>query len=66
MELIPSHREALIGKLEEREKDLSIAKSCLEKHKERDIAPHFEIDIFLIQCEIKLIKKSLIENQIDY
>ena len=66
MELTPKHRQALIDKMLETMKELAITKKCLEEFSERDIAGYFDMDCFIQQQTIELIKRSLIQNEIDY
>ena len=66
MELQPKHRQALIDKLLETMKALDITKQCLEKHMDRDISGYFDMDCFIQEQTIELIKRSLIQNEIDY
>lgn len=66
MELTREHRRALMSKLEDAKKELDTCKACLEKHKNADIAPFFEMDVFIQQQTIALITNSLINNDIDF
>jgi hypothetical protein len=76
MELLKEHRQSLLNELEKAKYDLELQKLCLSKEiskernnlsdKKSDLVEWFEIACFLAQERIKLIEKSLIENQIDY
>jgi hypothetical protein len=66
MELTREHRRALMAKLEDAKMELNTSKACLEKHKDAEIAPFFEMDCFIQQQTIALITNSLIDNHIDF
>lgn len=66
MELTKNHREALINELEKAQQDAEIQEACMIKQGEDDMAKWFEISLFLATERIKLIKKSLTDNYIDY
>lgn len=67
MELREKHRESLLEELEKTTADykeyvlLRNSDNC-----DKDMEEYFEIRIFLAWERIELIKKSLIDNQIDY
>ena len=76
MELLKEHRQSLLNELEKAKADLELQKKCLHKEESKravslsdtnsDLLEWFEISCFLAQERIKLIEKSLIENEIDY
>lgn len=66
MELNKNHRQALLDELQKAKEDLSIQKKCLNKEEGESLINWFEISMFLAQERIKLIEKSLIENEIDF
>jgi hypothetical protein len=59
MELNKHHRESLLFELQKAKENLELEKVCLSKEE-------FEIQCFLSMERIRLIEKSLIENEIDY
>lgn len=76
MELLKEHRQSLLNELEKAKADLELQTKCLHKEESKrvvnlsdtnnDLYEWFEIACFLATERIKLIEKSLIENQIDY
>lgn len=76
MELNKHHRESLLFELQKAKENLELEKVCLSKEEtkrgvnlsdtKRDDCELFEIQCFLSMERIRLIEKSLIENEIDY
>ena len=66
MELNKQHRECLIDELNKAKEDLDLQKECLLKSKDDHLKERWEIHIFLAQERVKLIEKSLIDNEIDF
>lgn len=70
MELTRNHRTYLLDRLDNAKQQLDITKSLLLKKEDEDVTDNvkglWEIDSFLLQAQIELIEKSLIENDIDY
>ena len=69
MKLRKTHRQAFLSELAKANEDLSSNNRCLIDCVEKEqfaLARLFEVSIFLIQERIKLIEKSLIENEIDF
>jgi hypothetical protein len=50
----------------EKIKDVDTVRKCIAKHKERDVVLLFEMEEFILNNTIELIKKSLTDNEIDY
>lgn len=66
MELNRDHRQALLNELQKAKDDLYTQEQCLLNHEEESLINWLEISMFLAQERIKLIEKSLIENEIDF
>ena len=68
MQLLKSHREALLTELDKAQHDKSIQDCCFvkEQEKQSDLVEWFEISVFLAQQRINLIKQALTDNEIDY
>jgi hypothetical protein len=66
MKLQKTHRQALLSEFEKAKADLDTCRRCLLEDERTAIQQHFEIAIFLAQERIKLIKQSLIDNEIDF
>lgn len=69
-ELSPTQREALLERLEKVQIKIERVESIMEKPsivnvKKEDLTPFWEVDLFLWKAEEKLIKDSIINNQID-
>lgn len=60
MELTHNHRESLLNELEKAQKDAEIQRICINKQGKD------EMSLFLAEERIKLIKKSLTNNEIDF
>lgn len=67
MEINKSHRECLIHKLEETNKEIDLQKSILEKRTKENshIKEWTETELFLLERKKELIEKSLIENEFE-
>lgn len=65
MELTKNHREALLNELEKAQKDADLQETCMNKEKD-ELAQWFDVGFFLAQQRIGLIRKALIDNEIDY
>ena len=67
MKLNKTHREAFLLRLQKARKEYSMITEimCKDETKE-NVVSSYEVDSFLIQEEIELIEKSLINNDIDY
>ena len=65
MTLNKEHREALINELEKAKKNLLSEIEC-KPYSCKDLTHWYDIGIFLANEQIKLIEKSLIDNEIDY
>jgi hypothetical protein len=66
MLLSKQHREALLGELNKAKEDKELRQLCMKERKDDHLKEWWEIHIFLADERIKLIEKSLIENEIDY
>lgn len=72
MELNNEHRKSLLNELAKAKEELTLQNICLIKEQAKresdstDLVECFEVACFLAQERIKLIEKSLIENEIDY
>lgn len=66
MKLLKQHREVLLLKLEEKLHQMDIKKSLSNNRDNDEFINFTDIDIFLLEKEIELIKSSLINNEIDF
>jgi len=66
MKLNKQHREALLNELQKAKEDKELQEVCLNKRKDDHLIGWFEMHIFLAEQRIKLIEKSLIENEVDF
>jgi hypothetical protein len=66
MLLDSQHREALLGELNKAKEDKELRELCMKERKDDHLKGWWEIHIFLADERIKLIEKSLIENEIDF
>lgn len=66
MKINKNHRESLLNELQKATEDLSIQKKCFDKEEDESLKNWFEISMFLAQKKIKLIEKSIVENEINF
>lgn len=69
MELTKSHKEALLSELEKAQEDAKVQLKCHvseQKKGDSSMAEWFQISHFLAEQRIELIKKSIINSEIDY
>ena len=66
MTLTKVHREALLNELEKAEKKVELSNLVLSKNKDDGMNEWFEIGVFLSLQNLEIIKKSLIDNEIDF
>lgn len=66
MELNKNHRECLINDLDKAKEELDLQKAILNRAENDHLKEWNEIHIFLAEERIKLIERSLIENEIDF
>jgi hypothetical protein len=69
MELNTNHRQSLLSELEKAQQDAELQQSLLNKKEHKDfkgLIEWFEISHFLATKRIELIKKAIIESDIDY
>ena len=66
MTLNNNHREALLNELQKAKEDKELQELCLNKREDDHLIGWYEIHIFLAEQRIKLIEKSLIDNEIDF
>lgn len=66
MELNKNHRESLLNALEKAKEDKELAELCIQKRKDDHLSEWHDIRLFMAQQKIKLIEKSLIDNEIDF
>lgn len=69
-ELTPQQREALLDRLEKvqikiKRVEAGVAQPAKANDQKEELIPFWEIDLFLWRAEEKLIKDSIISNQID-
>lgn len=66
MQLNNNHRESLLNELQKTREEIDLGTTILNEH----ITEHFkdwqDIKMFLLQERVKLIEKSLIDNEIDF
>lgn len=69
MELTKNHKEALLNELEKAQKDADLQSKCLDGQQTKGditMSEWFEISHFLALQRIELIKKAIINSEIDY
>jgi hypothetical protein len=66
MELTKNHRKSLIYELEKATQNAELQLTCMNKEKDADLQQWFEMSLFLALERIKLIKKSLTDNEIEF
>ena len=66
MELEKQHRECLLNELQKAKDDKELQEFCMNNREDDHLTNWWEIHIFLAEQRIKLIEKSLIDNEIDY
>lgn len=70
MELNKHQRECFLEELKKAEHDLEIQQACIIKHSETNqndpVIHWFEMSAFLSGDRIRVIKKALIDNDIDF
>jgi len=66
MQLEKQHRECLINELQKAKEDKELNQSLLTNKESLNLTSWWEIHIFLAEQRIKLIEKSLIDNEIDF
>lgn len=66
MQLTKQHREALLNELNKVKEDKELQELCLKERESDNLSRWTEIHIFLAEQRIKLIEKSLIDNEIDF
>jgi len=66
MQLNNNHRESLLNELKKAKEDKELQEISLSKEEFEHLKNWFEIDLFLAEQRIKLIEKSLIDNEIDF
>ena len=66
MTLTKLHREALLNELEKAEKKVELSNLVLSKKTDEGMNEWFEIGVFLSLQNLEIIKKSLIDNEIDF
>lgn len=66
MQLEKQHRECLINELQKAKEDKELNQSLLTNKESLNLTSWWEIHIFLVEQRIKLIEKSLIDNEIDF
>lgn len=60
------HREALLRELQSAQEDKALQELCLRERKDDHLVGWNEMSTFLADQRIKLIEKSLIDNEIDF
>jgi hypothetical protein len=70
MQLNNTHRESLLNELVKANEELKLARDVSNASNKEQFTEHFkdwqDIKMFLLQERVKLIEKSLIENEIDF
>ena len=66
MQLEKQHRECLINELQKAREDKENNENYLRTNKGDNLVGWWEIHIFLADEKIKLIERSLIDNEIDF
>lgn len=70
MQLNKNHRESLLTELEKVKEEIELGKSAQNTSNSEYYTEHFKdwqnIRLFLLQEKVKLIEKSLIDNEIDF
>jgi hypothetical protein len=66
MKLERQHREALLNELQKARAEKESQEFRLNRREDDEFVKWVEIDIFLADQRIKLIEKSLIDNEIDF
>jgi len=70
MQLNNNHRESLLNELKIAREEIDLATSITNSPNRECITEHFndwqDIRMFLLQERVKLIEKSLIDNEIDF
>jgi len=66
MQLTKQHRESLLSELQKAKEDKEFQQWSLNKREDDHLTGWYEIHIFLAEQRIKLIEKSLIDNEIDF
>ena len=66
MKLEKQHREALIDELGKAKEEKELAELVIRNNTDDHLDGWQEIRLFMAQQKIKLIEKSLIDNQIDF
>ena len=66
MQLNKTHREALLTALIEAKDELELGRSLNRENQTEHFKDWQDIKLFLLQERVKLIEKSLIDNEIDF
>jgi hypothetical protein len=67
MTLNNTHREILIRELSKTKEEISLGNSIISREQQTEHYKDWQdIKMFLLQERVKLIKKSLIDNEIDF
>lgn len=66
MKLNKTHREALLTNLIEAKDELELGRSLNRNNQTEDFKDWQDIKLFLLIERVKLIEKSLIDNEIDF
>lgn len=70
MQLNKNHRESLLNELVKAKEEIELGKSVQNTSSSEYYTEHlkdfFNIKLFLLQERVKLIEKSLIENEVDF
>jgi hypothetical protein len=66
MELNKNHREALLNELRKATEERELAELCIREAKDNFYKDWRDINLFMVEQKIKLVEKSLIDNEIDY
>lgn len=66
MQLNKNHRESLLNELQKTTEEIDLATSINRENQTEHFKDWQDIKLFLLQEKVKLIEKSLIDNEIDF
>lgn len=66
MELNKNHRESLLGFLTKVKEEIELGESINRENQTEQFKDWQDIKMFLLKERVKLIERSLIDNEIDY
>ena len=66
MQLNKNHRESLLNELQKTNEEIDLGRSLNRENQTEHFKDWQDIKMFLLEERVKLIEKSLIENEIDF